>query len=834
MPRSKHAVPCPNPQCSSDLNPNAFNTALRRHIFAPSSAACRAFFRSNDGLECLAEHGLHWCDVEGCGNILCNANGAKHHKKMNGERCEASTSRPQPPRAPRDLSAKLPRHRAPCAETSNSDPNPSSHSQPEPERFTTQELIDSIEQEVLGAPTETETPSSSSQELQVPVQPQLHSTAAPRAKSPILYANSNVPRGSFEAWGKEVEARIDAVLNASSSEDQDAAAKLLFQLPSMLLSDTNSSRRRCQSFSAKLRDLHDGFDITPAAFTAKKSRLSEAAIARRVQSQMINNNLKGAVRDLEPAEIASATPEVRSALQALHPSEEVQVPEPSQTSTQSQIPCQLSMAMKHMLAAIRGHPPAKAAILDLMNAILGGSIPVLELMKDCRLIALHKKGGRGIRPIAIGEVWARLAALCALKACPSLGPDMCPLQVGVGVKGGAQCLGLAIRAGSQALPEEVTLQLDWKNAFNSISRQAILDTIAASHSHLFPFVKWMYATPSRLWLPGSRASDSPLLSTSGVKQGDPIGPLLFSLTLQPLLQKISAEFPGVRVAAYLDDTFLQGPPALVANAFSRLQSLGAAIHLKVVPDKSAIYSPTSASLAEISSLLPDIKDLSSEGLVVAGCPVGSPRFESDACKDAADRVCDLVDKLIQLDIPTQSQFLILTKSLQRKLNHLARCVPLDSFAPHLQFAQDKIWTAFLSCIRCSDSDVDKHQCTLPLRMGGVGLSDLLAENGMISKAAFTSGCAQAHAAFEDGPAAFDTLSGPCGALLDTYWQDIAAFCVCASSPCTCKANLQQAPPPDASAPGPSSSAGAAPASRPMPRDDIPYLSAMQSVMSQAP
>jgi len=255
----------------------------------------------------------------------------------------------------------------------------------------------------------------------------------------------------------------------------------------------------------------------------------------------------------------------------------------------------------------------------------------------------------------------------------------------------------------------------------------------------------MYATPSRLWLPGSRASDSPLLSTSGVKQGDPIGPLLFSLTLQPLLQKISAEFPGVRVAAYLDDTFLQGPPALVANAFSRLQSLGAAIHLKVVPDKSAIYSPTSASLAEISSLLPDIKDLSSEGLVVAGCPVGSPRFESDACKDAADRVCDLVDKL-----------------------------------------------------------------TLPLRMGGVGLSDLLAENGMISKAAFTSGCAQAHAAFEDGPAAFDTLSGPCGALLDTYWQDIAAFCVCASSPCTCKANP-----------------------RPMPRDDIPYLSAMQSVMSQA-
>jgi hypothetical protein len=42
-----------------------------------------------------------------------------------------------------------------------------------------------------------------------------------------------------------------------------------------------------------------------------------------------------------------------------------------------------------------------------------------------------------VRPIAIEEVWCRLAALCALAACPNIGRSLAPLQLAVAISGGS-------------------------------------------------------------------------------------------------------------------------------------------------------------------------------------------------------------------------------------------------------------------------------------------------------------------------------------------------------------------------------------------------------------
>jgi hypothetical protein len=103
-----------------------------------------------------------------------------------------------------------------------------------------------------------------------------------------------------------------------------------------------------------------------------------------------------------------------------------------------------------------------------------------------------------VRPIAIGEVWYRLAALCALAACPNIGRSLAPLQLAVGISGGSQIAGPALRAGMLAGPGCITVQVDWRNAFNTMRRDCMLAAVAQRCLALLPMVAWAYGQHSRL------------------------------------------------------------------------------------------------------------------------------------------------------------------------------------------------------------------------------------------------------------------------------------------------------------------------------------------------
>jgi hypothetical protein len=54
-----------------------------------------------------------------------------------------------------------------------------------------------------------------------------------------------------------------------------------------------------------------------------------------------------------------------------------------------------------------------------------------------------------------------------MKGCAA-GIELHPLQVAVGVPGGSGCIGHVLHAGMLADAECVTIQLDFRNAFNSL------------------------------------------------------------------------------------------------------------------------------------------------------------------------------------------------------------------------------------------------------------------------------------------------------------------------------------------------------------------------------
>ena len=143
----------------------------------------------------------------------------------------------------------------------------------------------------------------------------------------------------------------------------------------------------------------------------------------------------------------------------------------------------------------------RTSITDLVNILLAGDFPreVNETIFGGRLIVSEKKGG-GIRPISVGYTWRRLAAKYAHRHVISRrSAELQPIQLEVGVAGGAE---VAIHATRRylklMLDNHILVKLDFINAFNSIRRDLVLDSIAGKMPDLF--VLFILLAPEILFL----------------------------------------------------------------------------------------------------------------------------------------------------------------------------------------------------------------------------------------------------------------------------------------------------------------------------------------------
>ena len=60
--------------------------------------------------------------------------------------------------------------------------------------------------------------------------------------------------------------------------------------------------------------------------------------------------------------------------------------------------------------------------------------------------------------------------------------------------------------------------------------------------------------------------------SSGIQQGDPLGPMGFSIALQPLVESVKDEVPNLNISVYyLDDSTLCGNPADLAVALEIIE-----------------------------------------------------------------------------------------------------------------------------------------------------------------------------------------------------------------------------------------------------------------------
>ena len=182
---------------------------------------------------------------------------------------------------------------------------------------------------------------------------------------------------------------------------------------------------------------------------------------------------------------------------------------------------------------------------------------VATAFRSATLTALNKRK-TGLRPIDVGEVIRRLIAKCNPKEAATDAVKLFGAKpLGVDVRGDAESIVHATKIAFERMKGTKSgsvLQIDFGNAFNSVKRRHLLGSTKVLMPSLMSFTSFCYSKQNDLFL-----NTSTVDSQSGVQQGDPLGPILFSVAIWPLINKIESKLPNHwKHCWYLDDGIIAG------------------------------------------------------------------------------------------------------------------------------------------------------------------------------------------------------------------------------------------------------------------------------------
>lgn len=563
-----------------------------------------------------------------------------------------------------------------------------------------------------------------------------------RPKTKIL---KRIPRASRGSAAKKLGGLLDAVVN---NNNLVSWSRLLYFAQCCLKIPTR--RRGSDSLASRVNNQIRSASLSPPSPTPPASRYKCKApnardplefLATRVSAKIEEGNLRGAVHLLCSEEVvADDSNETLASLQAKHPrphkdsviaplamrsdsAAELQIPVPGIAYAVRSFPCGSAggpdgltpQHLKDMIGAPAGEgaPVLLSALASFVQFVLSGEVlqEARPLFFGANLVPFRKPGG-GVRPIAVGCTLRRLVAKCAgFLVREEMGELLAPSQLGYGVKRGAEAAVHAARHFVQGLEHDrVFVKLDFANAFNSLRRDKMLKAVENLVPDLLPFVHSAYCSTSLLFW-----RDKTLESAEGVQQGDPLGPLLFCLSIHHLISRLTSDFK----LFYLDDGSLGGRCEDVLRDIRIVEKTAEELGLQLNRSKSEVVCHDSSTLEQFLS--------SSPGFCVT--PPGSVMFLGSPLGDNVDNaILEKVGalKILESSIPylrIQDALLLLRHCLAvPRFTYLLRTAPCFQSPQLLLF--DEVLRRILSSvcnIPFSSDDQLWTQASLPVRLGGLGI-----------------------------------------------------------------------------------------------------------------
>jgi hypothetical protein len=352
------------------------------------------------------------------------------------------------------------------------------------------------------------------------------------------------------------------------------------------------------------------------------------------------------------------------------------------------------------------HPRQLETLLSFCDIIMQGKLPnfIRPLFFGARLIALRKKD-ENIRPIAVGNCFRRIVSkIACMLAKTTISNYLIPHQIGFAIDKGAEAAIHTTRSFLENNKDCMIVKIDYKNAFNCVNRDIFMHEIKKFYPDIYPYVHSSYNHDSILLF-----NDNTILSQEGAQQGDPLGPLLFCMAIQPIVNKLKSRLN----VWYLDDGTIGDTQEVVMSDFEYITEESKRIGLEINISKCETVGNI-----DRNSLQHEIKILPNNEVFLLGASLNKDSTDSLLTRKLTE-ISKLIERLKIL--PRHCAMFILRNSFTiPRFNYILRTTPcFDSII--LKDIDIMFKVAIEETLNIHLTESSHIQASLPVYQGGLGI-----------------------------------------------------------------------------------------------------------------